>query len=82
MGWHKVRRRWFANIGGLDSHGRRREVYAPGTLGPRDEAGAWEWFRTEVARRSAADATVAVSTLKSVEWVCEHYLAWAENRTT
>jgi hypothetical protein len=74
--WDKIRRRWYANIGERDESGRAREVFAPERIGERDEEKAWEWFKTERGRRQTAVPIDAVT----VEWVCEHYLADAEER--
>jgi integrase len=79
--WNPTRRRWYANIGDPDPGGRRREVFAPEAIGPRDEPGAWSWFHAERARREAeAEAVPSAPDEPTVEWVCEHYLAWAERR--
>jgi len=76
--WHKTRGCWYGNIGRPDGTGRASEAYAPRSIGPKDEAAAWDWFRAEKARREAP--VVAVVTEVTVRRVCEHYLAWAEGR--
>jgi integrase len=76
--WNKGRRRWYANIGEPDDKGRRREVFAPESLGERDEGKAWEWFHEAQRRREAEVAPVGADV--TAEWVCEHYLVWAEKR--
>jgi len=75
--WHKGKKRWYANIGEVDSKGRATEVYAPETIGEKDEGAAWEWLKTERARR---DNVVPVVIENSVDWVFERYLKWYEDR--
>lgn len=75
--WHKSRRRWYANIGERGKDGRAREVYAPPDIGEKEESRAWAWFDQEKARR---EAVPVASDDVTAEWVCEHYLAWAEAR--
>jgi integrase len=77
--WKESHRRWFANIGEPDERGRRREIYAPASIGEKDEQDAWAWFREMKAQIEARVARVD-TTAVSVDWVCEHYLAWAEKR--
>ncbi len=75
--WHRNKKRWYAAIGEAGKNGRAKEVFAPETIGAADKAGAWEWFKEEVRRRG--DVVVPVDR-RTVEWVCEHYLAWCEAR--
>src|SRR4051812_24656115 len=75
--WSARRGRWYANIGDRDANGRAGGIFAPAEIPERDEAGAWEWFRAERARREAK--VVAPADL-SVEAICELYLQWAEGR--
>lgn len=49
--WHKTRKRWLACIGSFSRDGRRREVFAPPTIGRHDEASAWQWLAEEKQRR-------------------------------
>jgi integrase len=74
---HRTHGRWYAAIGERDRKGRAGEVYAPPSV--RTEAEAWKWFDAEVARRAAEVAPID-PTAVTVDWVCEHYLAWAEGR--
>lgn len=77
--WNNARRRWYANVGDAGKDGKARAVFAPAGLGQRDEAGAWDWFRVEVAGRAAATDQAAEAD-GSAQGVCENYLAWAEQR--
>jgi integrase len=78
--WHKGRSRWYANIGERDEKGRRREVYAPTTLGPRDITRAWDWMREEQQRRERAEDPQPETTALTVDGLCQLYLVWAEER--
>jgi len=75
--WRPDRRCWYANVGDPGPDGRAREVYAPPSIGEREEAAAWEWFRSEVKRRESAPVDAATLT---IEGLCELYLLWAEGR--
>jgi integrase len=77
--WNPTRKSWYANIGEPDPHGRRREVFPDHPIPERDEAAAWEWFKAEKARREER-AAAGDPDAPTVEWICEHYLAWAEKR--
>lgn len=72
--WDDRREIWYANIGAKDDKGRAREVFAPKSIGEREKDRAWEWFRDEKRRRESQAAPSDVT----VEWIAEHYLAWAE----
>jgi integrase len=76
--WHKRRGCWYANIGAPDAKGRATEAYAPRSIGQKDEAAAWDWYRAEKAKRDTP--VVAAVAEVTVDWVCEHYIAWAEER--
>lgn len=76
--WDRGKQVWLANIGERDAKGRATEVYAPKDIGPRDELRAMMWFEGERKRRSAPDAPATQEI--TVDWVCEHYLAWADVR--
>lgn len=75
--WDRRRDRWCANIGERRKDGRSREVFAPPEIGEKEESRAWAWFDQEVARRQSAPAPEGDHT---AEWICEHYLARAEER--
>lgn len=75
--WDRKRRRWVMNCGEPGADGRAREVFAPESIGPRDEPGAWDHFREILRRR---EARVAPTSEVTSEWIAEHYLAWAEAR--
>ena len=55
--WHKDNRRWYAALGRFDRRGRRREVYAPVTIGLTQKAEAWAWFVAEKERRGVEQRT-------------------------
>jgi integrase len=77
--WSKSRNRWYANIGECDDNGRRREVFAPADIGPRDEYKAWQWMRDEQAKRAQADEPVKGQSL-TVEGLAQLYLEWADGK--
>jgi integrase len=77
--WSKSRLRWYANIGEPDENGRRREVFAPETIGARDKDGALDWMKAEKKRRKEADTPADNSTL-SVGALAQAYLQWADGR--
>src|SRR4051812_22705665 len=78
--WNDARRRWYANIGERDEKGRRREVFAPDTLGKQDKTAAWKWFEAKKAEIEAGVVAVGPGHGATADWVCEHYLGWAEKR--
>jgi integrase len=77
--WSKSRLRWYANIGEPDEKGRRREVFAPEGIGPRDKDGADDWMKAERKRRREADKPADNSTL-SVGALAQAYLQWADGK--
>ena len=77
--WDFARAQWCANVGAFAADGKARTVYAPRELVRRDEAGAWDWFRAELARRDA-ETVPALAGDVLVRGLCEHYLGWAQGR--
>jgi integrase len=75
--WVSSSQRWVANIGERGRDGRAREVYAPPSLGKRDEAAAWDWLRAELGKREAVPTRAGEPTTNEV---AEGYLAWADAR--
>lgn len=77
--WHKGSRLWYANIGPKGPDGRSTEVYAPGTLGEKDEPKAWEWFNAKKAELESRNTPVKTDLL-TIKSLCELYLQHAEQR--
>ena len=77
--WSPSRKCWHAFIGERRADGRKREVFAPKSIGERDELKAWEWFRGELERQDR-QVDKAPADEMSVHWIAERYLVWAQAR--
>lgn len=75
--WNASRRRWYGNVGERNENGRRREVFAPAEIGERDEAKAWEWFKTAQSRDRTAKPQPSGLL---ADMVCGYNLTWAKKQ--
>lgn len=75
--WHPGVKLWYANIGPKGEDGRRRERYAPASIGPKDEGRAWEWFHEE-RKRFLAEETPVTPDRITVRALGDLYLQHAE----
>jgi integrase len=71
--WSGTHGRWYAKVGATGPDGRARPVYFPREIGPKDEAAAWEHFRSLVAEPEAPRPTTDPTTGE----LCLAYLEWA-----